>query len=70
MTDILASPDKEGCSILVSLEFRNGTWSLVHILISQNSRMNPLRERYFLLLAALSAKVEITLPNVSKLYEG
>jgi len=32
--------------------------------------MNPLREYYFLLLAALSAKVEITLPNVSKLYEG
>ena len=35
ITDILALPDKEGCSILVNLEFRNGTWSLVHILISQ-----------------------------------
>ena len=29
MTDILALPDKEGCSILVNLEFRNCTWSLV-----------------------------------------
>jgi len=68
MTDILALPDKEGCNILVNLEFRNGTWSLVsRILVSQNSRTNLLQGDYFLPLAAFSAKVEITLPNVSKL---
>ena len=34
MTDILALPDSEGCSILVNFEFRNGTWSLDRILVS------------------------------------
>jgi len=67
MTDILALPDKEGCSILVNLEFRNGTWSLAHTLVSQDSRTNPLQVYYLLPLAAFSAKVEITLPSVSKL---
>jgi len=62
MPDILAFPDREGCSIVVNLEFRNGTWSLVHILISQRTKANP--------LAAFSVKVGITLPNVSKLYNG
>ena len=28
MTDIRASPDREGWSMRVSFEFRNGTWSL------------------------------------------
>ena len=28
ITEIRASPDREGCSIRVSLEFRKGTWSL------------------------------------------
>ena len=69
MTDILALPDKEGCSILVNLEFRNGTWSLVHIL-SQNARANTAWEYYLLPLAEFSARVEITLPSVSKLYKG
>ena len=69
MTDILALPDREGCSILVNLEFRNGTWSLVpHV--SQRTRMNADQEYYLLPFAEFSAKVEITLPNVSKLYNG
>ena len=69
MTDILALPDREGCSILVNLEFRNGTWSLVRTLVSQPIRSNSLQKYYLLPLAAFSAKVEITLPNVSKLYK-
>lgn len=70
MTDILALPDREGWSILVNLEFRNGTWSLVRILVSQNMGRNPLQGYYFLPLAAFSANVEITLPSVSKLQVG
>ena len=70
ITDILALPDSEGCSILVNLEFRNGTWSLVPILVSELARTDPLQEYYLLPLAEFSAKVEITLPNVSKLCNG
>ena len=70
MTDILALPDREGWSILVNLEFRNGTWSLIPILVSQRTKTNTGKEYYFLPFAEFSAKVEITLPNVSKLYNG
>ena len=48
MTLILALPANEGCNILVSLEFRYGTWS-------------------DLFFEALSAKVPMTVPSVSKL---
>ena len=66
-TDILALPDGEVCSILVSLEFLNGTWSLVLILVSRLAGTGPLQESYLLPLAGFSAKVEITLPNMGKL---
>lgn len=67
MTDILALPDSEGYSILVSLEFRNGTRLLVAILVSDLARMEHLHEHHLLRLAELLAKVEMTLPNASKL---
>ena len=35
----------------------------------KSREQNSLQENYFLPLAAFSAKVEITLPNVSKLHE-
>lgn len=34
MTEIRASPDKEGWSIRVSLELRKGTWSLLNPFVS------------------------------------
>ena len=66
-TDILALPDGKVCSIPVSLEFLNGTWSLVPILVSELARTGPLQEYYLLPLAGFSAKVEIRLPNMGKL---
>ena len=67
-TDILALPDNDGCNILVNLEFRNGTWSLSRMPVSQDVKTSRGLDQYFLPFAAFSAKVEITLPNVSKLY--
>jgi len=43
---------------------------MVHIFISQCVGTNTVQEYYFLPLAEFVAKVEITLPNVRKLYNG
>jgi len=70
ITGILALQDREGCSILISLEFRNGTWSLVCPHQSTYKNEYCPGPSLFSPLAEFSAKVEITLPNVSKLYNG
>ena len=67
MTDVLVLPVGEACSTLVSLEFLNGTWSLVPILVSERARTGPPQGYHLLPLAGFSAKVEITLPSTSKL---
>ena len=68
--DILTLPDSEGCSILVNLEFLNGTRSLDRILISRCAKTNPVQEYHLLPLAVFSAKVHIALPDASRLYDG
>jgi hypothetical protein len=65
ITEMRASPESEGCNMRVSLELRNGTWSLRPA--SVNHQVKDGRPAYFFPLDAFSASVEITLPSVSKL---
>jgi hypothetical protein len=65
MTEIRASPESDGCSIRVSLELRNGTWSLRSTSVRHQAK--EVDSTHFFPFDAFSASVAITLPRVSKL---
>lgn len=65
ITEMRASPESEGCSMRVSLELRNGTWSLHQMSVQPWAKL--INFTHFFPLDAFSPSVAITLPRVSKL---